>query len=75
MLCLTLLSVVSCLVGGVSGQFAVSSSGPAAIKQGSKMGIYLPTSRTLNGFPVYEKTSGAMNFLYVSSNGFWTVGR
>merc|ERR1719187_295310 len=75
MLRLILPSVVSCLVVGVSSQITVSSTGPAATKQGSKLGQYALTNRTQNGFSVFEQTDGARNFLYVSSLGFWTVGR
>merc|ERR1711997_1106816 len=71
-----LVLVVSCLVGGGSSEtLQVSSTGAAATKQGDKMGDYMLTSRTQNGHPVYKKTSGVRNFLYVSSNGFWTIGR
>merc|ERR1712241_1568531 len=71
-----LVLVVSCLVGGGSSEtLKVSSTGAAATKQGDKMGDYMLTSRTQNGHPVYKKTSGVRNFLYVSSNGFWTIGR
>merc|ERR1712165_420319 len=39
------------------------------------MGDYMPTSYSaIQGHPVYEKTNGHKNFLYVSPNGFWTVG-
>merc|ERR1712038_1089495 len=70
-----LVLVVSCLVGGGSSEtLKVSSTGAAATKQGDKMGDYMLTSRTQNGHRVYEKTNGYTNFLYVSSNGFWTVG-
>merc|ERR1712038_2147792 len=70
-----LVLVVSCLVGGGSSEtLQVSSTGAAATKQGDKMGDYMLTSRTQNGHRVYEKTNGYTNFLYVSSNGFWTVG-
>merc|ERR1712001_15999 len=70
-----LVLVVSCLVGGGSSEtLKVSSTGAAATKQGDKMGDYVLTSRTQNGHRVYEKTNGYTNFLYVSSNGFWTVG-
>merc|ERR1712045_736823 len=70
-----LVLVVSCLVGGASSEILkVSSTGAAATKQGDKMGDYMLTSRTQNGHRVYEKTNGYTNFLYVSSNGFWTVG-
>merc|ERR1712242_499207 len=60
-----LVLVVSCLVGGGSSETI----------QGDKMGDYMLTSRTQNGHPVYKKTSGVRNFLYVSSNGLWTIGR
>merc|ERR1712045_894284 len=71
-----LLLVVSSLVGANSETFKVSSTGAAARKQGPKMGDYVRTSRSpVNGHPVYEKTEGVKNFLYVSPNGFWTVGR
>merc|ERR1712038_1294868 len=71
-----LVLVVSCLVGGGSSEtLQVSSTGAAATKQGDKMGDYMLTSRTQNGHPVYKKTNGVRNFLYVSSNGFWTIGR
>merc|ERR1711997_1358298 len=70
-----LLLVVSSLVGANSETFRVSSTGDAARIQGSKMGDYVPTSyAAIQGHPVYEKTNGHKNFLYVSSNGFWTVG-
>merc|ERR1712165_561927 len=70
-----LLLVVSSLVGANSETFRVSSSGDAARIQGSKMGDYMPTSYSaIQGHPVYEKTNGHKNFLYVSPNGFWTVG-
>merc|ERR1711997_44013 len=70
-----LLLVVSSLVGANSETLKVSSTGDAAKKQGPKMGDYVSTSRSpVNGHPVYEKTNGHKNFLYVSSNGFWTVG-
>merc|ERR1712038_1483656 len=70
-----LLLVVSSLVGANSETFRVSSSGDAARIQGSKMGDYLPTSYSaIQGHPVYQKTNGHKNFLYVSPNGFWTVG-
>merc|ERR1712020_38906 len=69
-----LLLVVSSLVGASSETFRVSSTGDAAGKQETKMGDYVSTSKTKHGHPVYEKTNGHKNFLYVSSNGFWTVG-
>merc|ERR1712083_468377 len=69
-----LLLVVSSLVGASSETFRVSSTGDAAKKQETKMGDYVSTSKTKHGHPVYEKTNGHKNFLYVSSNGFWTVG-
>merc|ERR1711997_64710 len=70
-----LLLVVSSLVGANSETFRVSSTGDAATIQGSKMGDYVPTSyAAIQGHPVYEKTNGRRNFLYVSPNGFWTVG-
>merc|ERR1711997_1012457 len=70
-----LLLVVSSLVGANSETFRVSSTGDAARIQGSKMGDYVPTSYAdIQGHPVYEKTNGHKNFLYVSPNGFWTVG-
>merc|ERR1712241_504195 len=70
-----LLLVVSSLVGANSETFRGSSTGDAARIQGSKMGDYLPTSYSaIQGHPVYEKTNGHKNFLYVSPNGFWTVG-
>merc|ERR1711997_649653 len=69
-----LLLVVSSLVGANSETFRVSSTGDAAKKQETKMGDYVSTSKTKHGHPVYEKTNGHKNFLYVSSNGFWTVG-
>merc|ERR1712083_1283077 len=69
-----LLLVVSSLVGASSETFRVSSTGDAAKKQATKMGDYVSTSKTKHGHPVYEKTNGHKNFLYVSSNGFWTVG-
>merc|ERR1712038_1613769 len=70
-----LLLVVSSLVGANGETFRVSSSGDAARIQGPKMGDYLPTSYSaIQGHPVYEKTNGHKNFLYVSPNGFWTVG-
>merc|ERR1711997_282204 len=70
-----LLLVVSSLVGANSETLKVSSTGDAAKKQETKMGDYVSTSRSpVNGHPVYEKTNGHKNFLYVSSNGFWTVG-
>merc|ERR1711997_1180540 len=68
------LLVVSSLVGANSETFRVSSTGDAASIQGSKMGDYVPTSSAIQGHPVYEKTNGHKNFLYVSPNGFWTVG-
>merc|ERR1712018_100604 len=71
-----LLLVVSCLVGANSETLKVSSTGAAARIQASKMGNYVRTSRSpVNGHPVYKKTGGVENFLYVSPNGFWTVGR
>merc|ERR1711997_1081112 len=69
-----LLLVVSSLVGASSETLKVSSTGDAAKKQETKMGDYMSTSKTKHGHPVYEKTNGHKNFLYVSSNGFWTVG-
>merc|ERR1712083_130204 len=69
-----LLLVVSSLVGASSETFRVSSTGDAAKKQATKMGDYVSTSKTKHGHPVYEKTNGHKNFLYVSSNCFWTVG-
>merc|ERR1712218_85948 len=69
-----LLLVVSSLVGANSETFRVSSSGDAARIQGTMMGDYMPTSSAIQGHPVYEKTNGHKNFLYVSPNGFWTVG-
>merc|ERR1712055_915179 len=33
----------------------VSSTGPAATVQSSRMGVYLLTDQTLNNFPVYKK--------------------
>merc|ERR1712018_949426 len=71
-----LLLVVSCLVGANSETLKVSSTGAAARIQASKMGDYMRTSMSpVNGHPVYKKTGGVENFLYVSPNGFWTVGR
>jgi len=67
--------VVSSLVGASSETLKVSSTGDAAKKQGSKMGDYVSTSKTKHGHPVYEKTEGIKNFLYVSSLGVWSVGR
>ena len=52
----------------------VSSTGPAATAQSSKMGVYLLTDQTFNNFPVYEKAGGGM-FLYVSDNGYWGIGK
>merc|ERR1712223_687478 len=71
-----ILLVVSSLVGGASSEtFKVSSTGDAARIQANKMGDYVPTSYpAIQGHPVYEKTNGHKNFLYVSPNGFWTVG-
>merc|ERR1712038_1888611 len=69
-----LLLVVSSLVGASSETFRVSSTGDAARIQGTMMGDYMPTSSAIQGHPVYEKTNGHKNFLYVSPNGFWTVG-
>merc|ERR1712165_144343 len=69
-----LLLVVSSLVGASSETLKVSSTGDAAKKQETKMGDYVSTSKTKHGHPVYEKTNGHKNFLYVSPNGFWTVG-
>merc|ERR1712223_1092408 len=71
-----ILLVVSSLVGGASSEtFRVSSTGAAARIQANKMGDYVPTSYpAIQGHPVYEKTNGHKNFLYVSPNGFWTVG-
>merc|ERR1711997_855203 len=68
------LLVVSSLVGANSETFRVSSTGDAARIQGTMMGDYMPTSSAIQGHPVYEKTNGHKNFLYVSPNGFWTVG-
>merc|ERR1712223_1181670 len=71
-----ILLVVSSLVGGANSEtFRVSSTGAAARIQANKMGDYVPTSYpAIQGHPVYEKTNGHKNFLYVSPNGFWTVG-
>merc|ERR1712038_1671494 len=70
-----LLLVVSSLVGASSETFRVSSTGAAATKQATKMGDYILTSNKQEGHPVYKKDEGVKNFLYVSPNGFWTVGR
>merc|ERR1712018_946046 len=74
-----LLLVVSSLADGASNPFGeifkVSSTGAAARIQAEKMGDYVRTSRKQHGHPVYKKTEGVKNFLYVSPNGYWTVGR
>merc|ERR1712018_808995 len=74
-----LLLVVSSLADGASNPFGeifkVSSTGAAARIQGPKMGDYVRTSRKQHGHPVYKKTGGVENYLYVSPNGYWTVGR
>ena len=52
----------------------VDSTGPAAIAHSSRMGVYLLTDQNFNNFPVYEKAGGGQ-FLRVTDNGFWGIGR
>jgi len=57
--------------GGAS--FTVSSTGPAAHYQSEKMGVYHSTGQTYYNFPVYKKTAGSVEFLFVDSYGYWSV--
>ena len=52
----------------------VSSTGPAATAQSSRMGVYHLTDQTFNNFPVYEKSGGGQ-FIYVDNGGYWSIMR
>merc|ERR550519_2297875 len=52
----------------------VSSTGPAARVQHSRMGVYFLTNQTFNNFPVYKMTGGGQ-FIYVNNVGFWSIWR
>jgi len=59
--------------GGGAASFTVSSTGPAATHQGTRMGVYHSTGQTYYNFPVYKKTAGSVQFLFVDSFGYWSV--
>ena len=52
----------------------VSSTGPAATAQSSRMGVYHLTDQTFNNFPVYENAGGGQ-FIYVDNGGYWSIMR
>ena len=61
-----------CLVPGKTVLVTVSSSGPAADIQSSKMGVFLMTADLYNSHPVYNKTGGGA-VIFVSHPGRWSI--
>merc|ERR1719187_1868372 len=59
--------------GGGAVSFTVSSTGHAAHYQSERMGVYHSTGQTYYNFPVYKKTAGSVQFLFVDSYGYWSV--
>ena len=59
-----------------AASFTVSSTGPAATRQPTNMGVYHQTTKSrFNDFPVYEKTGDDRQFLYVNNYGQWVIMR